>query len=127
MTMLSSGKHAYPAMGNAYWPRGAYAAGSLHPCRHRVGARASSSPQLAGNHLTMMDVAIGEGNSCSVEIKFLLQKGYADIVIKRAGEEPMTARGETLGLGSIFDQGKAGSAEHARLPLSRAAIGAAAV
>ena len=35
-------------------------------------------------HLTMMDVAIGEGNSCSVEIKFLLQKGYSDIVSKRA-------------------------------------------
>ena len=37
-----------------------------------------------GQFLTVMDIAIGEGNSCSVAIKFLLQKGYADIVSKRA-------------------------------------------
>jgi hypothetical protein len=34
--------------------------------------------------LSLMDVEIGAGNTCSVQIKFLLQKGYTDYIAKRA-------------------------------------------
>ena len=39
--------------------------------------------------LQRMDVDIGSGNTCSVEVKFLLQSGFTDIVTRRADNHEM--------------------------------------
>ncbi len=44
---------------------------------------------VGGQYLMMADVEIGAGNSCKVQIKYLLQKGYTEIITNRGNNGPL--------------------------------------
>jgi hypothetical protein len=44
---------------------------------------------VGGQYLMVMDIEIGAGNACNVQIKYLLQKGYTEIISNRGNNGPL--------------------------------------
>jgi hypothetical protein len=44
---------------------------------------------VGGQYLMMMDIDIGAGNACNVQINYLLQKGYTEIITNRGTNGPL--------------------------------------